>query len=244
MFEREKEKLKEFQKIIKYKFNNEKLLRQALTTPLLGNETGRSHYDEILETLGDSVIKTIFILKKYEEKIHDPGLITKTKQAIENDNTLSFIASNYFHLENYIFKAEKQILEGTSILADVLEAICGAIFLDSDLNISLVEEKIVNIFYKDWDLIIKNTTIFFKNMLLEYIQKKKRFTPKIIFEYEKLEFHNTVMWKANSLKIYSPKNVLIYNLPENLKSGLCKSKREAEQELSKIVLNYLKKNNL
>ena len=103
--------LKEFQNFIDYRFKNEALLRQALTTPMRGNELGIIHYDDILETLGDSVLKTIFILKKYKEEIWEPEIITKTKQALENNETLTYIANKYLKLEKFIFKSEYQQIE-------------------------------------------------------------------------------------------------------------------------------------
>ena len=48
-----KEKLRKFQEFIDYKFNNEQLLAEALTTPRLGNELGKPDYEflEHWETL-------------------------------------------------------------------------------------------------------------------------------------------------------------------------------------------------
>ena len=54
------EGVRKFQEFISYKFTNEQLLEEALTTPKLGNELGIPDY-EFLETLGDAIIKIIFI---------------------------------------------------------------------------------------------------------------------------------------------------------------------------------------
>jgi len=133
-----KEKIRKFQEFIDYKFKNEDCLVQSLTTPRLANETGVLSY-EFLETLGDAVIKLIFILKIYHKGIQDPGKITKKKALFESDNALKIVA-NKINLQEFIFKSGKQQIKGTRILADVFEAICGAIFLDSNQNINLVEE--------------------------------------------------------------------------------------------------------
>ena len=146
----QKENLDKLQEFIDYKCKNEDLLKQALTTPLLGNKIGTSHY-EILETLGDAVIKTILISKKIEENASnlDPEIITKTKQAIENNETLAKIAEHYFNLKKYVFLEENQDLENKErkILADVLEAMCGALYLDGK-NLKNVEAKIIIVDYK------------------------------------------------------------------------------------------------
>jgi len=59
----EEDKIKDFEKKIGYEFNDKELLKQALITPQYGHEHRVKDY-EILETLGDSVIKLILILKK------------------------------------------------------------------------------------------------------------------------------------------------------------------------------------
>ncbi len=239
MSEVENIKLKKFQKLIKYEFKNEILLKQALTTPQKGNEDEIPHYDQ-LEILGDSILKTILIFKKYKENNTDPENITKTKQAIENNNTLSFIARKYFNLNAYIFRSEKQEIEGTNILADVFEAICAAIFLDSDLNISVVEKKIIDFFYKDWDVIIKDTVIFNKNMLLEYLQKLYRITPKIILEYEKNGPDHDPKWIAKNPKVIDLEGKVLHYFME-LKSKPFRNKTKAEQNLYMMILGELKK---
>jgi len=82
-------RIEKFQDFIKYKFKNQNLLLQALTTPMYGNEQGIPNYD-ILETLGDAVIKLIFSLKLYNSGIRDPDQLTKMKQCLENNKTFCF----------------------------------------------------------------------------------------------------------------------------------------------------------
>ena len=141
MYMNEKDKLRKFQEFIDYEFKNEELLLESLTTPQLGNEIGKTSY-EFLETLGDAVIKVIFILKLYRREIIDPGEITKVKAALESDKNLKKVAEP-INLHEFIFKTEKQLVMGTRIMADVFEAICGAIFLDSNYDFKLVEEKMM-----------------------------------------------------------------------------------------------------
>jgi len=235
MFEREKDKLVQFQKLLKYDFKNEDLLRQALTTPKMGNESGRSHYD-ILETLGDPVLKLILSLKLYNEKEISPKILTRKKQKIENDNTLSVIADKFFDLEKFIFKARDQNINGTNILADILEALCGALYIDSEFDILLVENKIVDIFYDDCETLVKNSTIFQKSKLLEYLQKKYRQIPNVIIKHEKSGPDHDLMWIAKNPQIPN----LNVKLPLDLKSKACRSKKEAEQDLYLKILNHLK----
>jgi len=240
MHEREKDILNELQQSINYQFKDVKLLKQALTTPQLGNELNEPHY-EILETLGDAVIKTILLARKIEDsgKETTPESLTKTKQAIENNETLAKIAKQYFNLEHYIFIGINQELNGKDrkILADVLEAMCGAVYLDcNDLN--TVDDKIISKFYKDWEKLIKDTTIFQKNDLLEYLQRIYGVTPQIVCEYDRSGPDNNLSWVAKEPRIVNIK----IELPANLRSIISKSKKEAEKDLYKKILDYLKEN--
>ena len=238
--------LEEIQKKIDYNFKDISLLKQALTTSQLGKQLNVRDYNS-LEILGDAVIKLILILKLYkksDDEIRDQGEITKIKQQLENDATLSRIAKDYFNLDKYIFKAHKQIIEGTRILADAFEAICGAIFLDSGLNIKIVEEKIIDIFYNDLDKIIQETSILNKNELLEYIQKRHRVTPVIRVEFTNKGPDHAPSWIARNPTILDQQNNILVPLKKSINSKECKSKREAEQELYLKILKYLKKSNL
>ena len=233
------EKLEELQEFIDYKFTNLEYLIEALTTPQLANELHANDYD-FLETLGDAVMKTIFIVKlfNYGKGIRDPGRITKIKQRLENDETLKKIARKKMNLNRYVLKSQKQEIKGTKILADVFEAICGAIFLDSGCDIKIVEEKMINRFFGDFNSIIKDSTIFNKSKLIEYIQKIHRITPRIECKYENHGTDNRPKWIAKTPKIY-PENLLL-KLPASLESEEYKSINEAEQDLYGKILKILK----
>jgi ribonuclease-3 len=229
------EKLEEFQRLIDYKFKEIDLLKQALTTPKLGNELDIPHY-EVLETLGDAVIKLIFSLKIYHKGESSPGELTKMKQCLENNKNIRMIADK-IGLEKYIFASKKQQVKGTKTLADSFEAICGALYLDSDLN--TVETKIIDKFFENWDSIINQTSIFNKNKLLEFLQSKYKFTPIIKCEFETFGPQNSLEWVAKDPMIYDQKNQLLIKLPK-LKSKHSRSKDDAEKDLYLKILNFLK----
>ena len=103
------DKLKLFQELINYQFQNPEILLEALTTPQYGNENNLGHY-EILETLGDAVIKLIFSLKIYNSGENDPGRLTKTKQCLENNQTFFKVATE-IELWKYISKLSFVFIE-------------------------------------------------------------------------------------------------------------------------------------
>ncbi|MFX1317467.1 MAG: ribonuclease III domain-containing protein, partial [Promethearchaeota archaeon] len=196
---------------------------------------------EFFETLGDAVIKIIFILKLYRRGIKDPGKITKVKASFESDKTLKKVA-NKMNLHEYILKSDKQRVKGTRILADAFEAICGAIFLDSNNNLNIVEQKIIDPFYDLLDINNENLKPYRKNELLEFLQEKYKIPINIKLEYEKSGFDHDPIWLAKNPKIFDKQNQKkLVEISKNLKSGKFKNKKDAETDLYFKILEYLKK---
>ncbi|MBY8983946.1 MAG: hypothetical protein KGD65_02660 [Candidatus Lokiarchaeota archaeon] len=232
------EKLRKFQAFIGYKFKNEDYLIQSLTTPRLAHETGELSY-EYLETLGDAVIKLIFILKLYQKGIQDPGEITKIKALLESDDTLKKVA-NRINLQQFIFKSGNQQIEGTRILADVFEAICGALFLDSNHDFYLVEEKIINPFFENFNSTINMSIINIKSELLEYLQGKFKTSVEIKLEYDVSGLAHNPTWIAKNPKIFdiSTEKELV-KLPSDIKSDSFRNKPDAKENIYSKIMNYL-----
>ena len=236
------EKLNKFQEYIHYQFNDQNLLKQALTTPKFGKETNSDHY-EILETIGDVVIKLILSLKMYYHGINDPATLTSNKLCIENNLNYKNVALN-MGLDEFIFRANKQEVIGTSIMADVFESICGAIFLDSNTNLDIVDEKIIDRFMKNWDENIDYSFQFAKNNFLEFIQEKLRFTPDLEFLHEKLEQGNDIRWKVNGIRILDPGRKELYSIPQYITSDFYETRKEAEKDFCLKALKYIQQQEL
>ena len=227
----------QFQDFINYRFNKPEMLLQALTTPQYANEKKILHY-QILETLGDAVIKLIFSLKLYNNGEIDPGKLTKTKQQLEDNQTFQKIGME-MELWKYIFSSKRQKVKDTSILADVFEAICGAIFLDSGNNLQVVEKIIIDRFITDWEVLIKESPHLYKNQLLEYLQNKFKITPTIKFDYEKLGPDNDAHWIAKNPEIVDNDQKELIKVPIYLKSDKYKKIKDAEKDISQKILKYL-----
>jgi len=229
--------LGQFQDFINYRFNKPELLLQALTTPQFGNEKGILHY-QILETLGDAILKLILSLKLYNKGEVDPGELTKTKQHLEDNQTFQKIAME-MELGKFIFSSKKQRVKDTLILADVFEAICGAIFIDSGNNLQVVEKIIIDRFITDWESLTKDSPHLYKNQLLEYLQNKFKITPTIKFDYEKLGPDNDTHWIAKNPEIVDDNQKELIKVPNYLKSEKFKKIKDAEKNISLKILKYL-----
>ena len=121
------------QKALGYQFNDASLLEQALTH--------RSHsgaHNERLEFLGDSVLNFVVasLLFKRFSKI-DEGDLSRLRANLVKQAALADIASK-LDLSHYLRLGEGELKSGgfrrPSILADALEAIFGAVYLDGGFD--------------------------------------------------------------------------------------------------------------
>ncbi len=120
---------------IDYKFVNSLLLAEAMTHPSLSYETQCPHFDnQRLEFLGDAVLQltlTAMIYKAHPG--YDEGQMTKLRSRLVSKEAL-FSFAKKIHLQKHILMGKGETANGgqtrASTLADGLEALIGAIFLD------------------------------------------------------------------------------------------------------------------
>ena len=120
-------------------FIDKKLLERALTTNAWVNEhsipdTDRIQSQEAFRTLGDAVLKLILVDILVAKGIEDSGKITEDKKDAENREKLSMI-SRKFNIGKFMKmgKGEKEhnkIYDNDDNLAETLEALIGAVYLD------------------------------------------------------------------------------------------------------------------
>ncbi|BBA85203.1 ribonuclease 3 [endosymbiont of Sipalinus gigas] len=226
-------KILNLEKKLKYIFKNKILLLQALSHSSFSNIN-----NEKLEFLGDSILNFIITNKIYEKFSNlNEGEMSNLKSILVKSTTLTKIA-NKFEIYNYILlgKSEynkKKYIEN-SILANSIEAIIGAIFLDS--NIKKVKIIIDNLYY-DFFLNIdnfKNTNKDFKSLLQNLLQKNKISLPKYIvldnIENKKNNYIFLIICKIKELHISS--------------YGIDKNKKKSEQLAAKQMLQILNLFNL
>lgn len=161
---------------IGYCFHNKQLLRQALTHSSCANEQkiNKSEDYERLEFLGDAVLELVSsdcIYKEHPEM--SEGKMTKYRSSIVCEPALAFCARE-IGLEQYIFLGKGEEATGgrnrDSIISDVMEAVIGAIYLDSGIDEArtFVHRFILS------DLEHKQLFYDAKTILQEEVQKENR----------------------------------------------------------------------
>lgn len=126
-------KLEKLQELIGWRFKSPALLAQAVTHASCETNIQNIQIvgsNEKLEHLGDKVVGLAvcgFLHKRYPEKRENfYSLILTT--AVSN-STLSEVATA-FGLKDFLIMKNAGMLLGKGTMADTLEAICGALFLD------------------------------------------------------------------------------------------------------------------
>lgn len=124
---------------IGYKFRNALLLAEALTHPSLGHETQQRHFDnQRLEFLGDAVLQLVISENLFQRFGDFPeGQLTKLRSRLVSRDALKSYAVA-LDLGQYLMMGRGEEASGgrtrTSTLADAVEALIGAIYLDGDLE--------------------------------------------------------------------------------------------------------------
>jgi ribonuclease-3 len=131
---------KPIEEIIGYTFKNKDLLQKALTHSgaLRSPESGYIGHYERLEFMGDAVLNllvTEMLLERHKDD--SEGDLAKRRSALVCGETISNVASE-LGIADYIIMLEADLATGKqfsrSILENALEALIGAIYLDSDIQ--------------------------------------------------------------------------------------------------------------
>ena len=139
-------------KLLGYEFNDSSLLEQALT-----HRSVNSNNNERLEYLGDAILGFVITDKLYS-KFPDAteGELTRLRAYLVKGEKLAEIARN-INLSDYLKLGPGELKSGgwrrNSILANTLEAVLGAIYLDSGIDecriiiLNLYHEYLENILH-------------------------------------------------------------------------------------------------
>lgn len=224
-----KKEVTELLRVLDYKFNNEDYLETSLTHSSFVNEhnLNKSISNERLEFLGDAVLDLVIAEYFFNSNVNlKEGKLSKLRSEVVNEHSLAIVA-NQLSLGQYIKFGKGELKSGgdkrESILADALEAVIGAIYLDS--NLETVSDIILNIFT---DVIYsvekeKNFTDY-KSRLQEKFQQMGKQTIEYVLEREEGPDNNKIFYSV--VKI----NNEIYG------SGHGKTKKKSEQIAAKHAL--------
>ena len=220
---------KEFEKLIGYSFNNREYLETALTHSSFNKEKRTKNKDnERLEFLGDAFFDAIISVELFSRmKDVTEGKLTKTRAVIVCEQSLANVARN-FKLGEFINMGHGEDSTGgrkkDSILADAMEAIIGAMYMDGGYEAA--QKFVVKAFADTIDKAVEGKLFSdYKSEVQEILQKKG---PPVNINYkidrEEGPAHDKTFF------------VHLECNGEVLGKGSGKSKKEAEQNAAKEAL--------
>ena len=223
-----------FEQLIGYKFNNPNLLERALTHSSYNKEKHTKHQDnERLEFLGDAFFDAIVSAELFKMmKGVTEGKLTKTRALVVCENSLAKSARK-LGLGQYIYIGHGEEVGGgrdkDSILADAMEAVIGAIYLDGGFEPT---EKFVLRYFSETIKDAAEGKLFsdYKSEVQEFIQKNGR---NLAITYSTVREEGPAHSKTFFVNLSYDGNVL--------GEGSGKSKKEAEQQAAKTALARLKR---
>ena len=210
-------------------FANKDLLKQAFTHRSYINENrGTSlEHNERLEFLGDAVLELVsteYLYRKFPDK--PEGDLTAYRSALVNSTTLASVATE-LGVNDFILLSKGESKDtGRArqyILADALEAIIGAIYVDQGYDVSktFIENNILHLID---DIVASRKWIDSKSHFQERAQEEVGVTPS----YKTIKETGPDHDKRFTVGVFLGKDQVV--------TGEGKSKQEAEQHAAEKAL--------
>ncbi len=204
-----------------YKFNNIKLLKNALVHSSYANEVrGDTHSNERLEFLGDSVLSIIVaehIFNKYPNM--PEGELTKLRASLVCEKSLCSYSRELGIGECLLLgngEDKNGGRERDSILADAFEAVLAAIYIDGGMKAA--KKHVLNTVLRDLEHHYDEDSFKdYKTVLQEIIQRNPEESVSYILIDEKGPDHDKIF----TVEVHLNSNVI--------GCGSGKSKKQAEQ---------------
>ncbi|MER3456069.1 MAG: ribonuclease III [candidate division GAL15 bacterium] len=174
-------RLRELEARLEVRFRDLHLLNLALTHGSYAHEEGGQRLGtyERLEFLGDAVLNLVVsdhLYRRFPD--HSEGDLARLRARLVNEPTLARIARQ-LELGSYILLGRGEERGGgrerASMLADVLEAVVGAVYLDSGFGVA---HAMVSRWYADRLEDLDTVPVDFKSQLQEYVQQRERKLPR------------------------------------------------------------------
>lgn len=219
--------LDRLQQRLDYSFRQPALLRQAVT-----HRSHGSLHNERLEFLGDSVLNCAVASMLYErfDRI-DEGDLSRIRASLVRQGALADIALT-LDLSEYLLLGEGELKSGgfrrPSILADALEAIFGAVYVDGGFNAAM---QVIRSLYQPLVNGLDPRTLGkdAKTLLQEYLQSRRIALP----QYRVVSTQGAAHDQLFLVECSVPKFGL------NV-TGRGSSRRAAEQQAAQAALDQLR----
>ena len=230
MKQKKEQKMKAFkalEKALNYKFKQDDLITEALTH----KSYKKPYNNERLEFLGDAVLDLIvgeYLFKKFPKE--DEGLLSKIRASLVNEKGFTRLALEINVGDAILISSAEENNQGRtkpSLLSNAFEAIIGAIYLESGIEVAAeIAIRLIENSYETIDL--NSLSKDFKTTLQELTQA---------------DFGETPTYKM--VRSFGPDHKKEFEIAVELQnkviaSAIGKSKKEAQQKAAEIALKTLR----
>ena len=220
--------LEEFCRRVNIKVKNIELLDQAFHHRSVSNEKAHLKNNERLEFLGDSVLGMVTATYLYTTLEKPEGDLAKKKSAVVSEKALAPVALEIGVDKLMVLGHGEEMTGGRNkpaILADAMEAIIGAYYLDAGYNAA--EKYVLSFIIPEVNKVLDGGMKDFKTLLQEAVQKNMKICPKYELTGKKGPDHDQTFLMCVHIgdKVFGPE------------AG--KSKKDAEQKVAKIAFDSL-----
>ena len=222
--------IKDLEAAIGYRFHNITLLQNALTHSSYANERWHNSLlsNERLEFLGDSILGMLvaeFLYRTFPDR--PEGELTRMRADMVCEKTLANVA-NRIHLGDHLLLGHGEEQGGgrsrDSILADAVESVIAASFLDGGLDAAL---KFIKTFILVEVPVTQLHNVDYKTRLQELVQQKKNQVLTYCLLGETGPDHDKEFAVSVSLN------------GETVGKGSGRSKKRAEQDAARAAMKAL-----
>ncbi len=226
-----KVELRLFEKPAGISFKRLDLLNLAFTHRSYANESSQKiENNEKLEFLGDSVLGMItadYLFNLLPDKME--GFLAKVKSFVVSEDSLDFLARS-INIDQFLLIGKGEENSGgrlkKAILADCMEAVIGAYFLDTSYRD--VRKFVLALLSPEIDKVLENRhKKDYKTLLQEFVQKKFHVYPKYSLVKKAGPDHDKTFWIEVTVK------------NNKFGPGTGKNKKEAEQNAASEAYHFL-----
>ncbi|MBA5850497.1 ribonuclease III [Clostridium sp. cel8] len=225
--------LNELEEQLNIHFKDKKILETAITHSSYANGKKFIKFNERLEFLGDAVLQLAiseYLFLNYPDE--PEGILTKKRSIIVCETSLYEVAKMW-NIGKYIKMSRGEEMTGgrerVSILADCVEAIIAAFYIDNGYK--KVDEFIINNFKGIIEKAVKDEIVLdYKTKLQEVVQQNG----EVDIEYELIKFEGPPHRRKFYTQVSVDRNVLA--------KGQGYSKKQSEQDAAYKALENISSN--
>jgi ribonuclease III len=225
--------LEDLEEVLQYRFHDAQILHRCLVHRSFVHENPQLQEtdNETLEFLGDSVLNLAIshlLLNAFPQ--YNEGDLSRLRSSIVNERELAKVAV-HLNLGSCLLlgKGEEQTggRQKTSLLADCMEALLAAVYLDGGLEAAISVVKGLFHEYLNLEQLeqpLKSLDKDYKTQLQEITQARFKLTPIYFLKAEEGPDHDKTFFMSVALE------------GRALADGTGKSKKEAQQEAARKAL--------